>query len=120
MIEFFVPITARTKNVIGKVGFVENLPKNLKMEGKLKATITCYFSGQATGDIDNLQKPILDLMKGVLYDDDSQIKEVHMQLEEFSAHRTGIEIKLERRISNGPRKLKIYWNVEPSFYANTN
>lgn len=42
------------------------------VEGPVAVTITYFFDG-VSGDIDNIPKPILDALKGMVYADDRQV-----------------------------------------------
>jgi len=48
-----------------------------KIEGKVHLTIEFRFKDRRLRDLDNLTKSILDACKGYLFDDDSQIYELH-------------------------------------------
>ena len=43
--------------------------------GEVNVTITNYFYGSAA-DVDNVAKPLLDALKGVVYADDSQVSDL--------------------------------------------
>ena len=43
--------------------------------GEVKVGITYYFRGESL-DVDNMPKPILDALKGLVYDDDDQITDL--------------------------------------------
>ncbi|MGL4552971.1 MAG: RusA family crossover junction endodeoxyribonuclease, partial [Gemmataceae bacterium] len=46
---------------------------------ELKAIIINFFGGnEPTVDVDNLSKPILDAMQGIVYDDDRQIVQAEL------------------------------------------
>lgn len=98
----FVPILARPKAAALRQGFREEvrrryLPARAWEDlptGNCRATVTFYFRGTNMGDIDNLCKPVLDVIKGSLIRDDSQIKELHAYAKENSPY-TGFEITLE-------------------------
>ena len=47
-------------------------------------TITCYYSNRQF-DLDNILKPILDAMNGLIYDDDGQITDLHCHKRDLSA-----------------------------------
>ena len=44
-------------------------------DGNVMVTITYFFEG-ASLDVDNIPKPILDALKGVVYSDDSQVTDL--------------------------------------------
>ena len=52
-------------------------------------TITCYYSNRQF-DLDNILKPILDAMNGLIYDDDGQITDLH-------CHKRALSAELELR-----------------------
>ena len=43
--------------------------------GEVAVAITCFFDG-ASLDVDNVPKPILDALKGLVYSDDSQVTDL--------------------------------------------
>lgn len=47
--------------------------------GAVAVTITYFFQGERAGrfDVDNMPKPILDALKGTVYEDDSQVFDLH-------------------------------------------
>lgn len=51
---------------------------------QLKVTIGFYFINRQKQDIDNMLKPIFDSLKGFLYRDDTQIKELHCFVREHT------------------------------------
>ena len=44
-------------------------------DGEVMVTITYFFEG-ASLDVDNVPKPILDALKGLVYSDDSQVSDL--------------------------------------------
>jgi Holliday junction resolvase RusA-like endonuclease len=56
------------------------------LTGHLKATIINFFFGpEPSVDIDNMSKPILDAMQGLVYNDDRQIRQAQITHVEISA-----------------------------------
>ena len=52
------------------------LPPNFALTmGPLNVKITYYYEGGAL-DVDNMQKPILDALEGIVYDDDGCVTDV--------------------------------------------
>ena len=49
-------------------------PSHAILSGDLYATIYYFFSTNLDLDADNLSKPVLDCLNGVLFNDDKQIK----------------------------------------------
>lgn len=49
-----------------------------RMAGEVEVHIS-EFSDYATRDRDNMAKPVLDAMQGVVYDNDRQVKHVHVE-----------------------------------------
>jgi len=47
-------------------------------------TITCFYHNREF-DLDNILKPILDAMNGLVYDDDGQITDLHCHKRELGA-----------------------------------
>lgn len=100
MIETFVPVVARTGRVQGRVYRaavrLNYLPERLLSElpgEDFHLDVEFHFKRGATGDIDNLLKPTLDLIKGSLIRDDRQIKTLSASLQEYST-KEGVFIKL--------------------------
>lgn len=44
----------------------------------LKLTLRAYFGTKRTQDIDNFNKLVLDALTGIVWEDDSQIQELHI------------------------------------------
>ena len=50
------------------------------VEGKLlQGDITLYFGTKRRADLDNFNKLSLDALSGIVYEDDSQIAELHLK-----------------------------------------
>lgn len=61
---------------------------------KIKAMVYFhYISGATIKDIDNSLKGLLDALKGYLFFDDSQIKDIHARIIENSKS-NGVEVRL--------------------------
>ncbi|MBV9786926.1 MAG: RusA family crossover junction endodeoxyribonuclease [Chloroflexi bacterium] len=50
-----------------------SMPANQLLDGEVYARITWFHSEKTQSDIDNIVKPILDALNGVVYADDRQI-----------------------------------------------
>lgn len=72
---------------------IGTLPTNLL----LKLTIDAYFDNKKKRDVDNILKPLLDALKGFVYDDDSQI----------------VELTVKKHIGQASNKIIIHWEVIP-------
>ena len=48
---------------------------DLPYTGEVMVTITYFYEG-ASLDVDNIPKPILDALKGLIYSDDSQVSDL--------------------------------------------
>ena len=46
------------------------------LQGELSVRIVFYFSGQTSIDVDNIIKPIVDSLKGIVFEDDRIVFEV--------------------------------------------
>lgn len=101
-IEVFVPVVARSRQGKGtKKRFHDEVRLNHLPEKKwnelptddFSCVIEFHFTHRATGDIDNLLKPTLDVVKMSLIQDDCQIKEIHAYIKEYSS-RAGFKVIL--------------------------
>lgn len=63
----------------------------------LKINIDVFFNNKKKRDVDNVLKPLLDALKGFVYDDDSQI----------------IELNVKKYIGQSSNKIVISWEVVP-------
>ena len=46
------------------------------ISGEVSVTIIYFFEGETDLDVDNIAKPILDALNGLIYEDDSQVSQV--------------------------------------------
>ena len=61
--------------------------EGLPMEGLLMLTIMYFYDREAREiDVDNIPKPILDSIKGLVYQDDSQITDLVCRKRELNEH----------------------------------
>ena len=44
--------------------------------GEVMVSITCFFEDASLFDLDNIPKPILDALKGLVYSDDKQVSDL--------------------------------------------
>lgn len=65
-----------TKEIIGLEILSQRTTEVIK--GDVALGIVFYFDNKRKNDIDNRLKALLDCMTGILYEDDSQIKELHV------------------------------------------
>jgi len=60
------------------VAEVKKTWNKLPLTGKLKAVIINFHTGEPSLDLDNMSKPILDVMQDIVYDDDRQIRQAEI------------------------------------------
>jgi hypothetical protein len=60
-------------------------PDQPPLTGDLEASIS-EFSERATRDRDNMAKPILDVLQGIAYNDDRQIKALHVDWRDINGY----------------------------------
>lgn len=53
-------------------------------DGPIALTLT-YLHGPGIGDLDNLAKPVLDALKGLVFDDDGQVTDLVLRKRSLSA-----------------------------------
>jgi len=100
MNDTFIPVVAKSGKHLRK-GFhhevkLNYLPEKPMQElpgGEFHLEVEFHFLNQTTGDIDNLLKPTLDVLKGSLIRDDRQIKSIQAVLKEYS-NKQGVQIRL--------------------------
>lgn len=68
--------------------------------GSVKAELEFHFEGECTGDLDNLVKPVLDLLKGSVIYDDKQVKEISAKFV-CPSSKTGFGIRLTSHETQG-------------------
>lgn len=79
--------------------FRENVQQYMKLykyktfQGDVKVTLNIYFKDKRKRDLDNCFKPIFDCFNGILYEDDSQIVEIHSR--KLKAKNDYFEIEVE-------------------------
>ena len=56
---------------------LENMSGLVIMKGPLRVSVVFSFKDKRRRDVDNYLKSTLDCLTGVIYDDDSQITELH-------------------------------------------
>lgn len=85
--DFIVPGIPRSVNAASRslTKWKENLVKTGKAvwpdgqpmhQGELTVKIVFYYSGETSLDVDNIIKPVVDSMKGLVFDDDKNVFEV--------------------------------------------
>lgn len=98
----FVPVKAQPKNGNGgskhfsnevRLNYLPLKPLQSLITESVRAEIEFHFTGVSIGDIDNLLKPTLDLLKGSVIYDDSQVKDLSARFVPNST-RTGFKVKL--------------------------
>src|SRR3954447_8931285 len=67
-------------------GEAQNQWANPMLTGPLKAVIVNFFDGKKPSvDVDNMSKPILDVMQNIIYSDDRQIRQAQITHLEINA-----------------------------------
>jgi Holliday junction resolvase RusA-like endonuclease len=69
-------------------------PHMRPVQGAMSVTCDFYLSGERSIDIDNALKLVLDAFNGVVWQDDSQVVEVHAHKYCYSIPRTEISVSL--------------------------
>lgn len=64
------------------------------LTGEISVSITLYFGTKRKSDLDNFNKLSLDALTGIVYEDDSQIEELHLK-RFYDKTRPRIEIAIE-------------------------
>jgi len=109
MTETFLPVAAKpgkhSRKKFRHEVRLSHLPeKHVKdlPTGEFMCELEFHFYQYTTGDIDNLIKPTLDVIKGSLLRDDRQIRAITAKLVEHS-NKNGIQIKLTPIIAGEKR-----------------
>ena len=63
------------------------------LKGDISVSITLYFGTKRKADLDNFNKLSLDALTGIVYEDDSQIAELHLK-RAYDKARPRIEVKI--------------------------
>lgn len=103
-LEVFVPLKAipaagsSRKMVAEKIRtlHLQQRPRDILVTERVKAEVEFHFAGLRSGDIDNLLKPTLDLLKGSLIRDDGQVMQIASRIIEHSPRGDGININLTK------------------------
>jgi crossover junction endodeoxyribonuclease RusA len=61
----------------------------LPISGEVSVTIIYFFEGETDLDVDNIAKPILDALNGLIYEDDSQVSQLTIRKTQLAQ---GLEI----------------------------
>lgn len=72
---------------------VKSQYKGELLTGDVKLEIKYYLGNKKKRDLDNLNKLVLDSMTGIVYEDDSQIVELHLY-KKYDKGNPGIDIKI--------------------------
>jgi len=59
---------------------LDQYPDLVPLEGPLEASIDVYPKTKREEDIDNRLKPLFDALEGILYENDSQLKQIHVTM----------------------------------------
>jgi crossover junction endodeoxyribonuclease RusA len=54
-------------------------PKYPPIEEEISVVVIYFYRGQAALDVDNIAKPLLDALKGVVFRDDAQVSELRVR-----------------------------------------
>ncbi len=76
---------------------IKNQYKGKPINNQLKISINLFFKDKRKRDIDNYNKGILDAMTGIIYQDDSQIEELHV-FKKIGCGFDKVEISIEEMI----------------------
>lgn len=100
MSDIFIPVVAKSGKHLRKgfhhevkLNYLPDKPMSELPVGEFYLEVEFHFLNQTTGDIDNLLKPTLDVLKGTLIRDDRQIKSIKAELKEYSS-KQGVHIRL--------------------------
>jgi len=100
MNDTFIPVVAKSGKHLRRVfhhevklNYLPDKPMQELPGGEFHLEVEFHFLNQTTGDIDNLLKPTLDVLKGSLIRDDRQIKSIQAVLKEYS-NKQGVQIRL--------------------------
>ena len=100
-VDIFIPVTPVPRQAARYAGFKGNVrmnylpakpPQSLITE-KVKAEIEFHFSATPIGDLDNLTKPVLDLLCGSIIHDDNQVMELAVKYMPHSKQ-SGFRVRL--------------------------
>jgi Holliday junction resolvase RusA-like endonuclease len=67
--------------------------KGKPLEGDIEVSIALYFGTKRKADLDNFNKLSLDALTGIVWEDDSQISELHLK-RAYDKGRPRIEVRL--------------------------
>jgi Holliday junction resolvase RusA-like endonuclease len=70
--------------------------KGKPLTGDVKLAITLYFGTKRRADLDNFNKLSLDALTGIVYEDDSQIAELHLK-RGYDKTRPRIEVGIQAK-----------------------
>ena len=76
-----------------KVFFADDSDPIQRLEGRLQLTVKFSFKGHRKRDLDNLLKPLLDSLEGVLFENDNQLFEIRAS-KEYGAQQDGTTVLL--------------------------
>ncbi len=108
-IELFVPVKALPYNASKvnqfrsevRLNYLPLKPYASLITDSVKAEVEFHFVANTVGDIDNLLKPTLDLLKGSVLYDDNQIKELGRVHFVCPSPRAGFRIRLTKHEKEG-------------------
>ncbi|MFN3658182.1 MAG: RusA family crossover junction endodeoxyribonuclease [Pseudolabrys sp.] len=64
------------------------------LQGDITVTVRFFFANKRRRDLDNMNKLVLDSLTGIVYEDDSQIAELHLH-RGYDAQRPRTEITVQ-------------------------
>ena len=99
--EIYIPVKAipadgfkrRATQMKVEAEYLQKKPFELLVREKVHAEVEFHFSGTRAGDLDNLLKPTLDMLKGSVLVDDGQIVSMSSKIVEHS-EKEGFSIRL--------------------------
>jgi crossover junction endodeoxyribonuclease RusA len=93
--EFLVPgpaVSQQTRRQAHRRAWIERVRRNAARRWESEATETepvaltlTYLHGEGAGDLDNLAKPVLDALKGLVFLDDYQVTDLVLRKRNLSA-----------------------------------
>lgn len=73
------------KQAVGDAWVAQGMGGRQPLQGRVHARL-CFYRPRKVGDLDNLLKAPLDALKGLAFNDDSQLVEIHAERHDDKAH----------------------------------
>lgn len=83
-----------------RLNYLPTRPVTYLITDNIKVDMEFHFNGLAIGDLDNLVKPTIDLLKGAVIYDDAQVKELTARLVPHSP-KLGFQVVLTKYVPKG-------------------